>query len=150
DEAVVGDAVGAGGRVDALDPQLPEVTLPPLAVAVVVDEGVGDLLLGLAVQAGAPPPVAAGLLQRRPAVLVGVARPLGACHVSAACRGPRNGHAARKRIGPGRSLRRPCRRGAARGPVTSLAEKLLDPLGVGRSRLRPAGETTGERRRLVL
>ena len=47
DEAVVGHAFGAHGRVDAGDPQLAEIVLPLLAVAVVVDEGMGDLFLGL-------------------------------------------------------------------------------------------------------
>ena len=53
DEAVVGDAFGADGSVDALDPQLAEVALASLAVAEVVGKGVQQLLLGLTVQAGA-------------------------------------------------------------------------------------------------
>ena len=43
DEAVVGDAFGADGGVDALDPQLAEVTLASLAVAEVVGKGVQQL-----------------------------------------------------------------------------------------------------------
>ena len=50
----------AGRGVDALDPQLAEVALAVLAVAVGVDERVGDLLLRLAVQARALAAVTAG------------------------------------------------------------------------------------------
>src|SRR5690606_33390399 len=81
DEAVVGHALGADRSVDALDPQPAEVTLARLAVAVVVGERVGDLLLGLAVQARTLAAVAAGALEGCPALLVGVDRPLDACHV---------------------------------------------------------------------
>src|SRR5690606_16892383 len=63
DEAVVGKALGAGRGVDALDPQLAEVALARLAVAVGVHHRVGDLLLGLAVQARTLPAVARGLLE---------------------------------------------------------------------------------------
>ncbi len=51
DQAVVCEAVGARCRVDPLDPEATEVTLLLAAVTVRVDEGVSDLLLGLAVQA---------------------------------------------------------------------------------------------------
>src|SRR4051812_48541336 len=81
DEAVVRHAVLAGGGVDALDPQPAEVALARLAVAVGVDEGVGDLLLRLAVQPRALPAVTAGELEDLSALLVGVDRPLHACHV---------------------------------------------------------------------
>src|SRR5689334_23803538 len=60
DEAVVGDAVLAGSGVDPLDPQPAEVPLARLAVAVGVDERVGDLLLRLAVQPRALAAVPAG------------------------------------------------------------------------------------------
>jgi hypothetical protein len=42
---------------------------------------VGDLLLGLAVQARALSAVAAGALENNPTLLVGVDRPFHACHV---------------------------------------------------------------------
>src|ERR1700761_3637225 len=80
DEAVVGDAVGPGGRVDALDPQPPEGALAVLAVAVGVGHRVELLLLGLAVQPGPLAPVAAGPLEDGAALLLGVRRPLDACH----------------------------------------------------------------------
>src|SRR5262245_5113253 len=50
DETVVRHAVGAGGRVDARDPQLAEVALAVTAVAVGVLHRVEHLLLGLAVE----------------------------------------------------------------------------------------------------
>src|SRR5690606_35580186 len=99
DEAVVRDAVGAGSGVDALDPQLAEVTLALLAVVVVVDQRVGDLLLGLAVQARALTAVAGGLLEDRPALLVGVDCPLDACHLLTPCSGAAVvAHTARNRL----------------------------------------------------
>ena len=58
DELVVGHPVGAGGRVDADDPELPERPLLVLAVAVGVDERVLDLLLRVAVAAALEAPVA--------------------------------------------------------------------------------------------
>src|SRR5699024_1931967 len=61
DEAVVGHAVGAGGSVDPLDPELTEVAL--------------------ALQARALAAVPAGLLEDLPTLLLGVDRPLHACHV---------------------------------------------------------------------
>src|SRR2546423_2507360 len=85
DEAVVGHALGAGRGVDALDPQPAEVALAVLAVPVGVDEGVGDLLLRLAVQPRALAAVAGGLLQDYPALLLGVHCPLDACHCSISC-----------------------------------------------------------------
>ncbi len=51
DEAVVGQAVLTRRRVDALDPETTEVALALATVVVRVDERVGDLLLGLAVEA---------------------------------------------------------------------------------------------------
>src|SRR5690606_38010932 len=79
DEPVVGHPVGPGGGVDPLDPGATEVALAGPAVPVAVDQRVGDLLLGLAVQAGPLAPVAAGALEGYPALLVGVDRPLHAC-----------------------------------------------------------------------
>ena len=81
DEPVVGHALGADGGVDALDPQAAEVALAGAAVAEGVDAGVGDLLLGLAVEAGALAAVARGLLENRTTLLVGVDSPLHTCHV---------------------------------------------------------------------
>src|SRR5690606_18074262 len=75
DEAVVGHAFGAGSGVDALDPELAEVALVLAAVVVAVDQRVGDLLLGLAVQARTLTAVTGGALQDNPALLVGVYRP---------------------------------------------------------------------------
>src|SRR3954454_7573730 len=81
DEAVVGEAVGAGAGVDPLDPQLAELALLLAAGVVAVDQRVGDLLLGLAVEPRALTPVTGGALEDYPALLLGVDRPLDACHV---------------------------------------------------------------------
>src|SRR4051812_14595759 len=81
-EPVVGHVVLAGRSVDPGDPQLAEVALADLAVAVGVGGRVEHLLLGLAVQPGTLTAVAAGRLEGRPALLLGVDRPLHACHVS--------------------------------------------------------------------
>src|SRR5690606_40157075 len=145
DEAVVRDAVGAGSGVDALDPQLAEVTLALLAVVVVVDQRVGDLLLGLAVEARTLTAVAGSLLEDRPARLVGVDCPLDACHLLTPCSGAavvltRPGN----RLGPGLTY------GARSGRRASLAEKLLDLRGVARGHLGVAGEATRHTGRLVL
>src|SRR3954466_460456 len=78
-EPVVGHVVQAGCSVDPGDPQLAEVALARLAVAVGVRRRVEDLLLGLAVQPGPLSAVAAGGLEGRPALLLGVDRPLHAC-----------------------------------------------------------------------
>src|SRR4051812_32592538 len=81
DESVVGQTLLAGRSVDALDPQLAEVALARLAVAVGVDEGVGDLLLRLPVEARALAAVTGCALEGCTALLLGVDRPLHACHV---------------------------------------------------------------------
>src|SRR3954449_4586119 len=81
-EPVVGHVVQAGRGVDPGDPELPEVTLARLAVAGVVGRRVEQLLLGLAVQPRTRTAVAGGGLEGRPALLLGVDRPLHACHVS--------------------------------------------------------------------
>ena len=81
DEAVVGDAFGADGSVDALDPQLAEVALASLAVAEVVGKGVQQLLLGLTVQAGALAAVAGSPLENDATLLVGVYCALDTCHI---------------------------------------------------------------------
>src|SRR5690606_22186230 len=80
DEPVVRDAVLARRGVDPLDPQAAEVALAGAAVAVCVDERVGDLLLRLAVQARTLPAVAGRALEDDPALLVGVDGPLHSCH----------------------------------------------------------------------
>src|SRR5262245_36587207 len=81
DEAVVRHAVGASRGVDPGDPQLAEVTLAVPPVPVRVLQRVQHLLLRLAVQARALPAVPAGVLQYGTALLLGVHRPLHACHV---------------------------------------------------------------------
>src|SRR4051812_29649489 len=81
-EPVVGHVVLAGRGVDPGDPQLAEVALADLAVAVGVGGRVEHLLLGLAVEPRALTAVSAGRLEGRPALLLGVDRPLHACHVS--------------------------------------------------------------------
>src|ERR1700712_1418067 len=70
DEAVVREAVRAGRGVDPLDPEATEVALALTAVAVRVDEGVGDLLLRLAVEAGPLAAVPLGALEDYPTLLV--------------------------------------------------------------------------------
>src|SRR5687767_6558485 len=80
DEAVVRDAVLATRGVDALDPQTTEVALALATVTVRVDERVGDLLLGLAVQARTLPTVTGGALEDDATLLVGVYRPLDSSH----------------------------------------------------------------------
>src|SRR6478672_1524922 len=85
DEAVVGQALGASRSVDALDPQLAEVALVLAPVVVAVDQRVGDLLLGLAVEARTLSAVAAGPLEDDPALLLGIHCPLDACHCLTPC-----------------------------------------------------------------
>src|SRR6478735_1226075 len=81
-EPVVRHAVGAGRSVDALDPEATEVTLLRATVTVGVTQRVGDLLLGLAVEARPLTAVAAGALENDSTLLLGVDRPLHACHVN--------------------------------------------------------------------
>src|SRR5918997_121904 len=135
DEAVVGHFLRAGRSVDALDPQLAEVALLGLAVTVGVDQRVGDLLLRLAVEARALAAVAAGALESRTALLVGVDRPLHACHVMLLAVS-------------GRKWSRRPRRG--RPPRASLAEQLLDRLDVSRGNDLVHRQTAGPPARLVL
>src|SRR6185503_4861174 len=80
DQAVVGQAVGPGPRVDPGDPQLAEVALAVTPVTVRVLHRVQHLLLGLAVQPRALPAVAARGLEQGAALLLGVDRTLDACH----------------------------------------------------------------------
>src|SRR3954470_9836161 len=80
DEAVVGHAVGAGGRVDALDPERAKVALARAPVAIGIVERVEHLLLRLAVEPGPLAAVAAGPLQGGAPLLLGVDRALHACH----------------------------------------------------------------------
>jgi large subunit ribosomal protein L20 len=81
DQAVVGHPVSAGRRVDTRDPQLAEVALAVLAVAVGILHRVQHLLLGLAVQARTLSTVATGLLEQGTALLLGIDCPLDACHL---------------------------------------------------------------------
>src|SRR5690606_5661686 len=88
DEAVVGDAVLTGRRVDTGDPELAEVTLASPAVPVGVVERVERLLLGLAVQARTLAAVTTGQFESCATLLLGIDCPLDACHGSIlSCRG---------------------------------------------------------------
>src|SRR5207247_5320559 len=69
-ELVVREPVRAGGGVDPRDPELPELPLPHLPVAVGVDERVLDLLLRVAVVGALTTPVALRLLEDLAALLV--------------------------------------------------------------------------------
>src|SRR5690606_35515119 len=80
DEAVVRDAVLASSGVDALDPEATEVALALATVTVCVNQRVGDLLLGLAVEARTLTAVAGRALKDDATLLVGVYRPLDSCH----------------------------------------------------------------------
>src|SRR6185437_15940731 len=80
DEPVISNALGPRRRVDPLDPQPAERALAVLAVPVGVGHGVKRLLLGLAIQPGSLAPVPACPLENYPALLVGIDRPLYACH----------------------------------------------------------------------
>src|SRR5205807_3334660 len=82
-ELVVREAVRAGRRVDPGDPELPELALPHLPVAVGVDERVLDLLLGVTVVGAFTPPVALRLLEDLAALLVRVDGSLDPRHRSA-------------------------------------------------------------------
>src|SRR5207302_4379506 len=62
DELVVREAVGASAGVDAHDPELPELTLPHLAVAIRVRQRALDLLLRVRVVRVLEAPVPGGLL----------------------------------------------------------------------------------------
>src|SRR5207245_708315 len=62
DELVVREAVGASAGVDAHDPELPELALLDLAVAIRVRERALDLLLRVRVVRVLEAPVAGGLL----------------------------------------------------------------------------------------
>src|SRR5215203_6913179 len=81
DETVVRHSLSSSRGVDPLDPELSEFAFACPTVTVGVDERVRDLLLGLAVEPRALPPIAGGLLQDIPALLVCVDRALDACHV---------------------------------------------------------------------
>ena len=72
DEAAVAHAVLAGTGVDALDPELAEVTLAGPAVAVGVLQGVHDLLVGRLVAAALVAVVALGRLEDGAVVLPAV------------------------------------------------------------------------------
>src|SRR3990170_7150156 len=63
DQPPIGEAVGAGGRIDALDPQRAEGALLHLAVAISILAGFVDRLLGDADSVLAAAVIALGLLQ---------------------------------------------------------------------------------------
>src|ERR687895_2784516 len=79
-ELAVGEALAAGARVYAHDPEPPHDALLRLAVAVGVDERALDLLLREAVARVPTPVVAACLFEYLAALLAGVLRTLDARH----------------------------------------------------------------------
>src|SRR5665213_1136966 len=85
DQAVVGHVVQPRGRVDALDPQPAEVALARAPVAVAVGRRMQQLLFGLAVEPRALAAVPTCPLEDNPALLLGVNRPLHACHLETPC-----------------------------------------------------------------
>lgn len=93
DEVVIGHPLRTQSSIDTLDPEATEIVLAGLVVTVGVDEGANDLLLGLAIQVQALTTVAEGLSEDGTALLLGINRTLGTCHVSVllsvpvACRG---------------------------------------------------------------
>src|SRR5262249_52696822 len=109
-EPVVRHAVHPRRGVDARDPQLAEVALAVTAVPGGVLPRGQHLLLGLAVEPGPLAPVTAGALQDGTALLLGVDRPLDACHVVT----PFSVHTAWR---------------------ASAAQHLLDPAAIGRPNL---------------
>src|SRR6185437_6986034 len=80
DQPVVGDVVGARRRVDARDPQFAELALAGTPVAVRVLQRMQLLLFGFAVEPGSLAAIALRGLQDAAPLLVGVDRPLHACH----------------------------------------------------------------------
>src|SRR5207248_9722023 len=80
DELVVREAVLPRCRIDADDPEPPELALLVLAVAVRVDERVLDLLLRVLVRGLLEPPVALRLLEDLAALLARVDGPLHTGH----------------------------------------------------------------------
>src|SRR6185437_12548677 len=136
DEPVVGHVDGPGGGVDPGDPQLAEVTLAGLAVPVGVGRRVQQLLLGLAVQPGPLAPVAGGCLEGGPALLLGVDRPLDACHVGCPCSSGRPGPAGESSLGQRPSIR--LTRGTSTAAIVSVPVRRrvsLDDLRSSRWRL---------------
>src|SRR5262249_32817898 len=79
-ELVVRQPVRARRRVDPRDPELPEVALLHLPVAVGVDERPVDLLLRVPVVGALPAPVALRLLENLAPLLLRMERPLDARH----------------------------------------------------------------------
>src|SRR3954452_24531967 len=143
-EPVVRHAVGAGRGIDALDPEATEVTLLGATVPVGIDQRVGDLLLGLAVQTRPLPAVTAGALENDATLLLGVDRPLHACHVNT----PSLLDAVLAAAGlPGTRLLSEVLMGGGPG---SLAEELLGLLGVRLGELDVVRDGTHLLARLVL
>src|SRR5262249_56231951 len=93
---------------------------PPVPVGVL--EGVQQLLLGLAVQPGALAPVAASGFQGGAALLLGVDRPLDACHVFVLFVGAAGGWATGRRRGPA-SGERACTAPCLELPVTACGAR---------------------------
>ena len=80
-ELAVGQAVHAGGGVDALDPQGAEVALLVATIAVGVLAGVLGLLLHATEGAGADSVVALGALDERLTLLTAGDGALDSCHI---------------------------------------------------------------------
>src|SRR5438105_8039226 len=81
DETAVARAVGTGGGVDALDPELAEVAFAGAAVTIGVLPRVHELLVGRAERAALVAVVALRLLEDGPAVLAPVDGALDPCHL---------------------------------------------------------------------
>src|SRR5262249_6231628 len=79
-EAAVRGAVQAAGRVDALDPEAPEVALAGAPITERVVAAVQQLLVGGTERAALVAVVALGALKRRAALLLGVDRSLDPGH----------------------------------------------------------------------
>ena len=127
DQPVVGDAVGAGRRVDPRDPQLAELTLAGAPVAVGVGQRMQLLLFGLAVEPGPLAAVALRGLEDGTPLLLGVECALHACHGGV-----------------------PILVRSVRGAALSAVEHLLHAAGVVGSHRGTAVEATGALARLVL
>lgn len=62
DKSAVGEAMGAGGRIDALNPQVAEGPLPDLAVTIVVEQGFPNGIFGVTEVFGTEAAVSLGFL----------------------------------------------------------------------------------------
>src|SRR5262249_6692096 len=97
DQPVVGDVVGARSRVDPRNPQLAELALTRTAVAESAAQRMQLLLFGFAVEPGSLAAIALRGLQDAAPLLVGVDRPLYACHGGSYSRSYVNGQVPARR-----------------------------------------------------